>query len=66
VEGIGCSGKSTQCNALVQNLTAAGVAAEGWSTPDWGTPTGQIIRQIANMDIDVNPRARHFLLAANK
>ena len=42
-EGIDCSGKETQSNALVENLKNAGKTVIKFSFPCYDTPTGKII-----------------------
>lgn len=43
IEGTDCSGKKTQSELLIKNLTNAGVKCSGFSLPFYNSPTGKII-----------------------
>lgn len=65
-EGVDRSGKSTQCQNLVKNLTDAGVIAERWSFPDRTTPTGQMIDAYLRSQSDLDDASVHLLFSANR
>lgn len=43
IEGTDCSGKETQSNKLLKNLTAMGYNVKKYSFPDYELPTGRIV-----------------------
>ena len=65
-EGADRAGKSTQCQMLVDHLTASGVAAELWRFPDRTTAIGKMINAYLTSQADIDDAAVHLLFSANR
>lgn len=67
VEGLDRSGKSTQCDLLVESLTAqTGKKTHLFKFPDRTTPMGQIINQYLTSGTALSDEAIHLLFSANR
>ncbi|KAI3438555.1 hypothetical protein D9Q98_000983 [Chlorella vulgaris] len=66
LEGADRAGKSTQCQMLVEHLTAKGVAAELWRFPDRTTAVGKMINSYLTSQSEIDDAAVHLLFSANR
>lgn len=67
VEGCDRSGKTTQCQHLVEWIQKhLQVDCEYWKFPDRTTPIGTIINQYLTGDINLNDQTVHLLFSANR
>ncbi|CAO3616026.1 unnamed protein product [Mucor hiemalis] len=66
VEGCDCSGKSTQCDNLVQRLQESGNDTELVKFPDRTTQTGKIIDSYLQQKSELDDHAIHLLFSANR
>lgn len=66
LEGVDRSGKSTQCQLLVQSLRALRRTAELVRFPDRSTEIGGLIDKYLKRDVDLDDRAVHLLFSANR
>ena len=66
VEGCDKSGKTTQCQKLVEHLNTKGIKSVLWKFPNRDTATGVIIDDYLKKQIDLEDHAIHLLFAANR
>ncbi|KAK3712099.1 Thymidylate kinase [Vermiconidia calcicola] len=65
-EGLDRSGKSTQCEKLVQTLRNEGERVEHMRFPNRTTPVGQIINNYLTGEIQQEDHVIHLLFSANR
>lgn len=65
-EGLDRSGKSTQCQRLVENLRAQGQKVEHMRFPNRTTPIGQMINNYLSGQAQQEDHAIHLLFSANR
>ncbi|KAK9802591.1 hypothetical protein WJX73_009345 [Symbiochloris irregularis] len=65
-EGLDRCGKSTQCQCLLEHLTAQQVPVQKLSFPDRQQETGKLIADFLQRKIQLDPLAVHLLFAANR
>ncbi|XP_076435713.1 thymidylate kinase-like [Babylonia areolata] len=65
-EGCDKSGKSTQCELLVDRLNKDGVKAQLMKFPDRTTPIGMMINNYLQQSCQIEDHAVHLLFAANR
>ena len=66
VEGLDKSGKTTFCTELTSRIMEAGVQVALFSFPAVDTPTGRMISDVINGNLDMDPKALALLYSANK
>ncbi|XP_046553283.1 thymidylate kinase-like [Haliotis rubra] len=65
-EGCDRCGKTTQCNQLLQKLTADGIPAKLMKFPDRTTVIGQMINEYLQKKAELDDHAVHLLFSANR
>ncbi|KAH7134988.1 thymidylate kinase-domain-containing protein [Dendryphion nanum] len=65
-EGLDRSGKSTQCELLVESLRKEGVAVKHRRFPDRSTPIGQMINSYLSGQSEQEDHVIHLLFSANR
>lgn len=65
-EGLDRSGKSTQCERLVQHLREQGETIEHMRFPNRSTPIGQMINSYLTGETDQDDHVIHLLFSANR
>ncbi|OBZ87316.1 Thymidylate kinase, partial [Choanephora cucurbitarum] len=66
VEGCDRSGKTTQCDILVNKLNQHGIATELVKFPDRTTQTGKMIDSYLQQKSDLDDHAIHLLFSSNR
>lgn len=66
VEGPDCSGKTTQCRLLREELISSGSPAVSVRFPDRTTYVGSMIDQYLTGKMDLDSRVAHLLFSANR
>lgn len=66
VEGLDRSGKSTQCQRLVETLLATGSPAKLLKFPDRTTHIGQMINAYLTSNTELSDHVIHLLFSANR
>jgi len=65
-EGLDRSGKSTQCEKLVDALNGKKMDAELWKYPNRESISGKLINEYLSNKTDLNDNAVHFLFSKNR
>ncbi|GAX72782.1 hypothetical protein CEUSTIGMA_g238.t1 [Chlamydomonas eustigma] len=65
-EGIDRSGKTTQCNKLVECLQKSERKPEHWRFPDRSTELGKVINNFLSSKVELDDAAVHLVFAANR
>ncbi|KPI42141.1 Thymidylate kinase [Cyphellophora attinorum] len=66
VEGLDRSGKSSQCQILVDHLNQSGSKAQYVKFPDRSTPTGKMINSYLTGSAQQDDHSIHLLFSANR
>ncbi|KAK5193970.1 Thymidylate kinase [Exophiala xenobiotica] len=66
IEGLDCSGKSTQCQKLLDTLQAQSRKVRYVKFPDRTTPTGQMINGYLTGQAQQDDHSIHLLFSANR
>ena len=66
VEGLDKTGKTTFCTELTSRIMDTGVEVALFSFPSVNTPTGNLINDVVNGNLSINPKALALLYSANK
>ena len=68
LEGIDCSGKTTQCERIVSHLKncSPSIPAQQMRFPDRTTPIGEMIDKYLRCESELNDQTIHLLYSANR
>ncbi len=66
VEGADNTGKTTLCKKISDILTSKGKRVKLFSFPNYGTPSGKLIKKYLHSNIKLEPEVLHLLFSANR